>query len=527
VKIINLIQGSQEWHAHRAKHFNASDAPAMMDCSPYKSRAQLLRETATGIKPEIDPATQKIFDDGHRFEALARPLAEQIVGEELYPVTGTEGKLSASFDGLTMDESVAFEHKTLNAELREIMANGCQGSDLPKNYRVQMEQQCLVSGCDVVLFMASKWKGDELDEMFHCRYFPDKELAKEIKAGWKQFETDLENYQHTESKAEPTGKSPESLPALRIEVTGMVTASNIDAFKSHALAVFEGINKDLQTDEDFSDAEKTVKWCKDVEDKLEAAKQHALSQTADIDALFRAIDDISAEARRVRIDLDKLVKTRKENIRIEIMREAETAFAAHVSTINARLGKVQLPAVKTDFAGVMKGKKTVQSLRDACDTELARAKIEASLLSESIGANVNSLRELAKGFEFLFMDAQTICQKQNDDLVLLIKSRIADHKAAEQARIDAEVAKQLEAEKAKEILVQQKAAADYATHKVDQNPMPDVHPAEKCYLNVDKDKKPTRPSDEQIILTISAAYEVDYSTAESWIMEMQSRMVAA
>ena len=132
-------------------------------------------------------------------------------------------------------------------------------------------------------------------------------------AGWKQFDEDLKNYTHTETKAEPTGKAPESLPALNIEVKGMVTASNIDAFKSHALAVFGAINKDRQTDGDFADAEKTVKWCKEVEDKLEAAKQHALSQTADIDALFRAIDDISAEARRVRLDLDKLVKTRKEN----------------------------------------------------------------------------------------------------------------------------------------------------------------------------------------------------------------------
>jgi predicted phage-related endonuclease len=40
--------------------------------------------------------------------------------------------------------------------------------------------------------------------------------------------------------------------------------------------------------------------------RLEAAKQHALSQTASIDALFRAMDEISAETRRVRLDLVKL-----------------------------------------------------------------------------------------------------------------------------------------------------------------------------------------------------------------------------
>jgi putative phage-type endonuclease len=524
MNIVNLVQGTTEWHEHRAKHFNASDAPAMMGVSKYKTRSELLKEMATGLKPEVDSFTQKRFDDGHKAEDGARAITEVALGEEMYPVTGTlevdDLPLSASFDGLTMDESLVFEHKLWNKELAEAVKQ----KELPAAYFWQLEQQLLVSGASEVLFVCSD--GTEENRVV-MKYTSCADRRAELIAGWKQFAIDLKNYEHTEAKAEPTGKSPETLPALHIEVKGMVTASNIDAFKAHALAVFQGINKDLQTDNDFADAEKTVKWCKDVEDKLDAAKQHALSQTADIDALFRAIDDIGAEARRVRLDLDKLVKTRKENIRAEIQQEAETAFRAHVDTINARLGKVQLPTIKADFVGAMKGKKTVTSLRDACDTELARAKIEASQLSESIGANVNSLRDLAAGFEFLFMDAQTICQKQNDDLVLLIKSRIADHKAAEQARIDAEVAKQLEAEKAKEILAQQKAAADYATHTVDQIPMPDVHPAEKCYLNVDKDKKPTRPSDEQIILTISAAYEVDYSTAESWIMEMQSRMVAA
>ncbi|WP_233101501.1 hypothetical protein [Variovorax sp. IB41] len=31
-------------------------------------------------------------------------------------------------------------------------------------YRVQMEQQCAVSGCQKVLFMVTKWSGDELVE---------------------------------------------------------------------------------------------------------------------------------------------------------------------------------------------------------------------------------------------------------------------------------------------------------------------------------------------------------------------------
>ncbi len=57
--------------------------------------------------------------------------------------------------------------------------------------------------------------------------------------------------------------------------------------------MFSAINTDLQTDQHFADAEKTVKWCGEVEERLEAAKQHALSQTETIDALFRTIDEIT------------------------------------------------------------------------------------------------------------------------------------------------------------------------------------------------------------------------------------------
>jgi predicted phage-related endonuclease len=69
-----FLQGSPEWHAHRATCFNASDAPAMLGCSPYQTRTDLLHQLHTGITPEHDAATEQRFADGHRYEALARPL---------------------------------------------------------------------------------------------------------------------------------------------------------------------------------------------------------------------------------------------------------------------------------------------------------------------------------------------------------------------------------------------------------------------------------------------------------------------
>lgn len=451
----NLTQGSQEWLAYRREHFNASDAPAMMGESPYKTRSQLLHEMSTGITPDVDESTQRRFDDGHRFEALARPLAEKILDEDLYPVVGSLGKLSASFDGLSMGGDVGFEHKTLNDDLRTAMQPGCTGADLPLHYRIQMEQQLAVSGAKYILFMASSWAswdgGSELLEERHCIYEPDMALRERIMKGWSQFELDLRDYQPQAAEVKPIGRTPETLPALHIAVTGMVTSSNLTEFREHAMAVFDGINRTLKTDEDFADAEKTVKWCAEVESRLEAAKQHALGQTRDIELLFRTIDDIKAEARNVRLDLDKLEKSRKETIRTDIVMEGRMCLDYHIKDLNDRLGQPLMPAISADFAGAIKGKKSIETMRDAVDTMLAAAKIDANMVADRIQANLEILGA-HEAHKFLFSDVAVIALKQPDDLKLLVEARISNYRAAEAAKTaaaeEARAAKRMQEEEA-------------------------------------------------------------------------------
>ena len=101
-----------------------------------------------------------------------------------------------------------------------------------------------------------------------------------------------------------------------------------------ALAAIRSVNRDLKTDADFADATKAVAWCSDVETRLKAAKEHALSQTATIDALFKTIDDISAEARTVRLELDKLVTRRKTEVKEHAVDAARRALDKHVADLN-------------------------------------------------------------------------------------------------------------------------------------------------------------------------------------------------
>jgi hypothetical protein len=280
--------------------------------------------------------------------------------------------------------------------------------------------------------MVSDWDDqDQLIEEMHCWYTPNLELRAQIIAGWEQFHKDVAAYVAPEAKPAPVvGKTPDNLPALLIQVTGAVTASNLPEFKAHALEVFKGINRTLTTDQDFATAESTVKWCADVESRLAAAKEHALSQTATIDELFKTIDDISAEARRTRLELDKLVKARKEEIRGEIVAGGIAALREHIAQLNAAMPADYMPQVPADFAGAIKGKRTVESLRSAVNDELARAKIEASNIATRIHANVKTLK--ASGL--VVPDAATLVLKAPDDLAAIIATR----KAAEQQHLEAE-----------------------------------------------------------------------------------------
>ena len=441
MKIHNVAQGSAEWLALRARFRTASEAPAMMGASKYQTRTDLLAAKKTGITPDITPSQQFIFDKGHATEALARPLTEALIGEELYPIVATEGNLLASMDGATMLGETLFEHKLWN----ESVVAQVKAGDLAPHYYWQLEQQLLVSGAERVIFVCS----DGTPENFvHMEYRPVAGRATQLIEGWKQFETDLANFQMPDAPSIVVGKAPDELPALCIELTGMVTASNLKIFEQSALIVIDSVKTTLSTDQDFADAKKAVKWCGDVEEAVAVAKKQALSQTQSIDELFSSLDRISAHARETRLKVDKLVKAQELLVKTTIKQKAELALADHIAAINKTLGKVTLPHIISDFAGAMKSKRTIASLQDAVDTELARAKIDASQAADSIRLNLTSLAELAVDHAFLFNDVQQLVTKANDDLVTLIKFRISEHQQAEQAKADAKrIAEEQEAQR--------------------------------------------------------------------------------
>jgi putative phage-type endonuclease len=441
MQIVSLVQGSAEWHAHRAKHFNASDAPAMMGCSSYKSRSELIKELATGLTDEVNAATQRRFDDGHRFEALARPLAEEIIGEDLSPCVGVKGKYSASFDGLTFMHDQAFEHKTLNKALREAMHEGCTGFDLPLQYRFQMEHQAMVSGCERILFMASEWTGDgQLVEERHCWYEPDAELRAQLIAGWAQLEKDVAAYDPTAERPAPAVAAPvESLPAVVVQVNGALTVGgNLDAFGDALRQFIARIPAKPSTDQEFADAEAATKALKKAEEALATAEDGALAQISDVEVMRRTVADLKNLARTTRLATEKLVAAEKDARRTGIVTGAQAQLDQHINALNQRMGSNWLPRLAGGFGEVIKGKKSLANMEDAVAVALTTAKHDMNVLATRLKANRKHLVQEDSDWITLFADFATVGAKAEEDFQILAAHRIGQHKQAEAARMEAQ-----------------------------------------------------------------------------------------
>lgn len=499
-QIHNLEQGSDDWLQFRMDHYGASEAAAMLGISPYITRTELLTIKKTGIAKEFSDFVQsRILDKGHEVEAKARVILEEILEDELYPATYSFGKLSASCDGIDITDTFTFEHKQFNQALFESVQNKI----LPDEHQPQCQQILHVTGANRIYFVCSDGTRENFAMM---EVMPDPTWIKRIIKGWDQFEKDLEAFVPIEHATKPKAEPVKALPALSIQIKGEVSLSNLPRFKEAADSFVAQIKTDLETDQDFADAEANVKFLDEAEKSLEQAKKAALAQTADIDELMRTIDQIKESMKAKRLALDKLVKSKKEQIKTKIVSDGNNALADHLSRINAEISPVVL-TMRGNFAEAIKNKRTLASLHDAVDTELARCKIEADSKAADIRKNLTYLNEYAE-HKALFADLATLGHQQTDAFAAIVQNRIAEYLKAEQAKA--------EAAKAAQAAIAQ-AAQPVAQPPVEAPIVMNNKTVEVPIANPKFSEKPT-PSLSELASKIAFEYAVDVRTATAWIV---------
>ena len=465
MQIHNVQQGSPEWLALRRQYFTASEAPAMMGVSPYITRNELLRQKATGLTPEVDEHQQSRFDAGHMAEASYRPIAEEQIGEELYPVTGTAHihglQLLASFDGLTMDERIGFEHKLLNQNIVEhLVAHGEPGPA----YYWQLEHQLLVSGAEKILFATSNGTADGAVAYWY-KSKPERRAA--LIAGWRQFAIDLAEWKPAPAAPEKVVAEPvESLPAPVVQVSGQLALTdNFKVFEERLREFLDNrLIREPKTDEDFVNLDAQIKAMKAGREALKSAKAQMLAQVQPIDQASKTADMLDTLLQQNCAMAERLLKDEKERRKGQIVEAGVIGLQAHVTALNARLGKPYMPLQShtADFVGAIKGMRSLASMEDAVSTALANAKIRTNEIADRIQLNLDHLRAEAADYAFLFADTAQIVLKAPEDLQALVANRINAHKQAEAERLEKERAAIAEQERKKaeeKVRAEQAAAA--------------------------------------------------------------------
>lgn len=452
MKIIELEPGSAEWLQHRT----ASQASIIMGCSPYCTRSELLRMKAIGGEKAVSEWAQKnMLDRGHEIEERARESAQAILGDDLFPACGMsdDGYLTASFDGITVDGMNTWECKSWN----ESKAASVRDHECPTEDFWQIVQQAIVSDAADCWYEVTDGNGQSEMISVDVR---DSDRAKLI-AAWRQFDEDLANYVPQEIIPEPVATPTLQLPAVFVHVAGSIQVrDNLAVFGDALKEYVARINKSPETDQDFADLEDTVKTLKAAEDALNASESSALAQMADVDTLRRTVALYRDTARNSRLAVEKIVKAEKENRRMTIIMNGLAALRTHIAALDTMLCGKFMPDVKANFPGVVKGLKTITSIQNAVDTELARVKIEANAVADTIHANRECMIRLQA--YFLFPDFSAVCTKPNDDFRALCDYRLAQHKQRqeeERARIRAE-----EEARARAVIEKQQEAAQTVSH---------------------------------------------------------------
>lgn len=225
---------------------------------------------------------------------------------------------------------------------------------------------------------------------------------------------------------------------LIIKLTGEITDTNFDEWKNDLLARLKKVNTELTTDDDFANAEADVKTIKAGEKSLKDAKTSALEQAKEIQKLFAAIDEVSAEAREARLALERQIKKRKAEIKVEIIDSGIDAVNEYLQQQSPALQSLRHSwADESAFEEAIKGKRTSDSMQKAVAKLVVKTKGEIADREEQIKTNTVKLEKIDDEYSAVFQDRDSLALMDSTQLDSTIAERIEYFEAEKKKQADA------------------------------------------------------------------------------------------
>jgi hypothetical protein len=212
-----------------------------------------------------------------------------------------------------------------------------------------------------------------------------------------------------------------------IKLSGEIHDSNFDEWKKDLITQIQSTKKELITDDDFVIASNQVKSFKSAEKSLVEAKLSAIEQASDIQKLFGAIDEISAEAREARLSLERQIKKRKVEIKDEIIesgiRLVQELLEKQSNDFNSIDDSIFLERKR--FEEAVKRKSGIKGMNSAIDSLCYEIKKEILEKAEVLEKNSNLINNISDEYDFLFQDRKSLLILSLKELDLTIENRIS------------------------------------------------------------------------------------------------------
>ena len=272
---------------------------------------------------------------------------------------------------------------------------------------------------------------------------------------------------------------------LILNVKTDIISQNVADFAPQVKTHLAGINTVLKTDDDFAQAEADCKDLKAIEDNTRAAIKAVLEGNADVAQLVATAEASAEELRTTRLQLEKLVKAQKAQVRADIIARTKNAIHAQLDvadeTIRPALRKVlrvaELDGILDEAA---KGKKTLAGLEKGCATVLADW---TALIQKSADYLAKRYAHIPADRLHLFADLADVLA-MNSGFEETVAARIAaadERQAAERARIEAAAKAKAEAEARARL---EAAAREREQARAETAPVAEQKPVEQEQQNV-------------------------------------------
>lgn len=175
IEWIDIKQGSPEWLSLRKKYIGASDAPVIMEMSPFKSPYQLWQEKVGLTNGQVVTDAMK---RGNDLEEEARQKACSLIGISFVPgvaISKEHPFMMASLDGIDSEKKNILEIKCPGSADHAMAKAG----NVPEKYIPQLQHQIFLCNIEKAYYFSYDGKDGVVVQLYRDDQFIKKLIKKE------------------------------------------------------------------------------------------------------------------------------------------------------------------------------------------------------------------------------------------------------------------------------------------------------------------------------------------------------------